>query len=78
MPLECALSYLSGLHWVAPDLDVPTLIGTVAILHACNAVMCRLFAHNKGYPKNPSTLLGAVFGVWAAALLMILPRRTAT
>ena len=75
MTVKTALAYISGLHWVAPDLDLPTLIGTITTLHICNAVMCRLFAHNKGYPKNISTLLGAVFGIWAAAVLIALPPR---
>jgi len=37
--------------------------------------MCRLFAHNNGYPKNLWTVLGFVFGIWAVAVLIILPRR---
>jgi len=76
MTVKTALAYISGLHWIAPDLDLPTLIGTMTALHICNAVMCRLFAHNKGYPKHISTLLGAAFGIWAVALLIALPRRT--
>lgn len=77
MILEKVLSYVSGLHWIAPNLDLPTLIGTTVALHACDAVMCRLFAYNKGYPKNLSTVLGIAFGIWAVTVLIVLPRRTA-
>jgi hypothetical protein len=45
-------------------------------VNVCNAIMCRLFAHNNGYPKNLWTLLGLLAGVWAVAVLIVLPRRT--
>jgi len=75
MSLLVALSYLSGLGFVAPDLDAPALIGTALGLHICDAIMCRLFAHNNGYPKNLWTALGFVAGLWAVAVLILLPRR---
>jgi len=75
MTLAVALSYLSGLRFVAPDLEPPALLGTALALHVCDALMCRLFAHNNGYPKNLWTLLGLVAGVWAVAVLILLPRR---
>jgi hypothetical protein len=75
MSLATALSYLTGLHFVAPDLGLPALVGTALAMHVCDAIMCRLFAHNNGYPKNLWTLLGLVAGLWAVALLILLPRR---
>ena len=79
MVLNTVLAYISGLHWIQPNLDdLPTLIGTITALHICDAIMCRLFAHNKGYPKNLSTVLGATFGIWAVAVLIVLPRRAAS
>ena len=77
MSLETALEYLSALRWVAPGLDLPTLVGTTATLHACDGVMCRLFAHNNGYPRRLWTFLGLAFGIWAVAILILLPRRAA-
>ena len=73
--LAVALSYLSGLGFVAPGLALPALVGTALALHVCDAIMCRLFAHNNGYPKNLWTLLGLIAGLWAVALLVVLPRR---
>jgi hypothetical protein len=77
MMLRTLLAYLSGLHWVAPDLDLPTLVGTTVMVNTCNAIMCRVLAHNKAYPKNPSTLAGGLFGLWAVAVLILAPSRGA-
>ena len=70
------LAYWSGLAFVRPDLDLQTLVGTTAVLHTCDAVMCRLFARNNGYPKTAWTVLGFLGGIWAVAVLILLPRRT--
>jgi len=75
MTLATAVGFWTGLALVAPGLDLPTLLGTAVVLHCCHAVMCRLFAYNNGYPRNVWTLLGLVAGVWAVALLVLLPRR---
>jgi hypothetical protein len=76
MTLATALSYLTLLHFVAPGLDLPTLAGTALAMHVCDAIMCRLFAHNNGYPKTVWTILGLVAGIWAIAVLIVLPRRS--
>src|SRR5439155_276503 len=71
MTLPLAIAYLSGLAFVAPDLPAPALLGTALALHVCDAILCRLFAHNNGYPKNLWTLLGPIAGLWAAAGLAV-------
>jgi len=75
MTLPPAVAYLSGLAFVAPDLPPPALFGTALALHVCDAILCRLFAHNNGYPKNLWTLFGFMAGLWAVAVLILLPRR---
>ena len=75
MTLTTFIAYLSGLRFVAPDLDGPAVLGTALALHVCEAIVCRLFAHNNGYPKNLWTLLGFIGGLWAVAVLILLPRR---
>lgn len=70
-----ALSSFYGLSWVSSDLDPATVVRTLLLINACNAVMCRLFAHNGGYHKNWWTGLGMVFGIWAVAVLIVLPKR---
>jgi hypothetical protein len=70
------LAYWSGLAFVEPNLAPETVVGTTLVLHICDAVMCRLFARNNGYPKTAWTVLGFLGGVWAVAILILLPRRT--
>ena len=77
MTVEVFLSYWTGLGFVASDLDLWTLVGTALAVHVCDAIMCRLFAHNNGYPKNLWTGLGLLAGLWAVAVLILLPRRDA-
>ncbi len=78
MPWNVLLGYYSGLWLLAPHLEPMTLVRTVLVVHACDGIMCRLFAHNNGYPKNLWTILGFVFGIWAIAVLIVLPRRAKT
>ena len=72
-----ALSSLYGLRWVSGDLDAATIVRTLLVINTCNAVMCRLFAYNNGYDKRWWTVLGFVFGIWAVAVLIVLPKRDA-
>ena len=78
MSWDLVLGYFTGLHLLAPQMDPMTLVRTVLVVHTCDSIMCRLFAHNNGYPKNLWTLLGFVFGIWAIAVLIVLPRRKKT
>jgi hypothetical protein len=71
------LGYCSGLLLLAPSADGPHLLRTILLVNFLDSIMCRLFAHNNGYPKNLWSLLGFVFGLWAVAVLILLPRRNA-
>ena len=73
--LKTFLGYLSGLVFLAPEISLSTLVGTMFVVNVCDAVMCRLFAHNNGYPKNLWTALGFVFGIWGVAALIVMPKR---
>ena len=75
MSLAIVLGYASGVALVTPALDSSALLGTALTVQICHAIMCRLFAHNNGYPKNLWTVLGLVAGLWAVAVLILLPRR---
>ena len=75
MTWDVLLGYFTGLRLLAPELDPATLVRTAAVIHTCDAIMCRLFAHNNGYPKNAWTVLGFVFGIWAVTVLVLLPKR---
>jgi hypothetical protein len=74
---DIAFGYFTGLRLLNPDLAGDALLRTALVVHTCDAVMCRLFAHNNGYPKNLWTALGFVFGIWALMVLIVLPKRPA-
>jgi hypothetical protein len=75
MSLESALGWFTGLAFLQSDLRWETLLPTAFVVHVCDAIMCRLFAANNGYPRNLWTAFGFVFGIWAVALLIVLPKR---
>jgi hypothetical protein len=73
---EMAVGYLTGLHLLAPRrLEFPVLLVTGMVVNICNAIMCRLFARNNGYPARLWALLGLIFGMWAVAFLLLFPKR---
>lgn len=76
MPWEVALNYITGLRWLDPRMDTATFVRTAFVVNTCDAMLCRLFAANNGYSKNLWTVLGFVFGMWAVALILILPKRS--
>jgi len=72
---DAALGYFTLVGLFASHLDAATLVRTVLLVHSLDAIMCRVFATNAGYPRNLWTALGFVFGIWAVAVLIVLPRR---
>jgi len=73
--LNTFLGILSGLRLLRAEIPLPTLVATMIVVNICDAVMCRLFAHNNGYPKNLWTVIGLVFGIWGVAALIVIPKR---
>jgi hypothetical protein len=75
MSLEVVLGYITGLKLLNPDIGWPTLLHTAIVIHILDGIMCRLFAHNNGYPRTLWTILGLFFGIWAVATFILLPKR---
>ncbi len=73
--LKSVLGVISGLSFLQSDLPLSTLLPTMFVVNTCDAVMCRLFAHNNGYPKNLWTAVGFVGGIWGVAALIVMPKR---
>jgi len=73
--LNTFLGVLSGLRLLRAEIPLPTLVATMIVVNICDAVMCRLFAHNNGYPKNLWAVIGLVFGIWGVAALIVMPKR---
>jgi hypothetical protein len=72
---DVAFGYFTGLRLFNPELTGETLLRTAFVVHTCNAVMCRLLAYNNGHSQNRWTALGFIFGFWALAVIMVLPRK---
>ena len=74
--VEVVLGFLTGLRYLAPyPLELPVLLATGVVVNTCDAMMCRLVARNNGYPVRLWTALGFVFGIWAVAVFLLLPKR---
>lgn len=71
MTLSLFLSYFSGLHWIAPELDGSTLWRTVLLIHFCDAGVCLVVARNHNYDTRRWAVLGFLFGVWTITVLLI-------
>jgi hypothetical protein len=78
MKLATLVGYTSGVAFIAPSLSDQAMLGTGIAVSICHAIMCRLFARNNGYPRLGWTLLGFAGGIWAVAVLILLPRRAAS
>ena len=76
MTWDGLLSFMTGFHWINPELAGATLLRTVLVVHITDAIMCRLFAHNNGHSKNLWTLIGLIFGLWAIAVLLVIPKKS--
>jgi hypothetical protein len=68
-----ALGYLTGLIFLRPEIDPTTLLRTTALVHFLDAILCRVIAGHSGRSKNRWTAAGLIFGIWALAILFLLP-----
>lgn len=75
MDFATVLGYFSGLAFIKPDLDSVTLMRTAIVVHALDAVLCRVIAGQTGRRKLPWTLAGLILGLWALAALFLLPSK---
>ena len=69
------LGYLSGLYFIKPDLDAPTLLRTAIVVHVLDAVLCGLIAGQSGRNRKPWIAAGLCLGTWALAALFLLPAK---
>lgn len=72
VPWEEIIGYWTGLRFASAELDLATLLRTALVVNTCNAVMCRLIAHNNRMHRNRWTACGFVFGFWAVAAVLLL------
>ena len=69
------LGYLTGLVFFRSDIDPTTLVRTTALVHFLDAILCRVIADHGGRRKNLWTIAGSIFGIWAVAILFLLPEK---
>lgn len=72
MTWEAFFGYLTCLGFVSTDMDLATLARTAAVVNVCNAIVCRLIAHNNGRNATGWTAAGFFFGFWAVAAALLL------
>jgi hypothetical protein len=70
MGWESFLGYLSLLSFINPELEGAMLARTVAVVHICDAVLCRLIAAHTGRSKTLWAFTGFFLGIWALAILL--------
>lgn len=75
MSWDVILGYFTGLRWLSHHIEPAVLVRTTVLVHTCDSIMCRVFAHNSGYSKKLWTVLGFIFGIWAVAVMIVLPPR---
>lgn len=70
--IAIVLGTVSGLRFVSPDLPHDVTIATAIAMHITYAIVCRIFAAQRG--RNPERWLAAGFvtGVFAVAALLVL------
>jgi hypothetical protein len=71
--LHVALGYFTLVGLLSPDPH--TLVRTILLVHVLDALVCRVLALNNRRAKNLWTALGLLFGIWALAVLLLLPRQ---
>lgn len=75
MDLLTFAGYLTGLRFVAPEMDLETLLRTALVANICHAIVCGVVAANAGRHRTAWTAIGFVFGIWAVTVALLLPRR---
>jgi len=73
--LVSAISYLSGIYFIQPDLDPATLIRTASVIHILDALLCYVIATQTGRNRTIWTLAGLVLGVWAVGTVFLVVER---
>ncbi len=65
------LGTVSGLRFVAPELDAPIMAGTSLGMLITYAVICRVFAAQTGRAPTPWLIAGFVGGLFATVALLV-------
>ena len=70
------LGYFSGLLFIKPEMDLSVLWRTAALVHFLDAILCCVIAKYSGRSKKLWTVVGAICGIWALAVIFLLPEKS--
>jgi hypothetical protein len=73
--LTTILGTLTGLHFVAPTLEPHVTVITGVAMQITYAILCRIFAAQRGRAPTPWLFAGLITGVLAIVALLILGER---
>ncbi len=66
------LGYLTGLHFIKPNIAAAMLLPTALLIQSIDALLCWVIAAQSGRNKEAWTVAGLFLGVWALAALFLL------
>ena len=69
------VGYFSGLLFIKPAMDASVLWRTAALVHFLDAILCCVVAKYGGRSKALWTVAGAICGIWALAVVFLLPEK---
>jgi len=75
--LAIVLGTLSGLRFVAPELEPPVTVATAVAMHVTYAILCRSLAVQRGRTPGAWLTGGFLLGVLAALVLLWIGEREA-
>lgn len=70
------LGYFSGLFFIKPEMDPTALWRTAAFVHFLDAILCCVIAKYSGRSKKLWAMAGAICGIWALAVIFLLPEKS--
>ncbi len=75
LTLAALLGALSGLHFVAPELDPATTIVTGMAMQVTHALICRFFAAQRGRSGLRWGVAGLLGGILTTTVLLVAMER---
>jgi hypothetical protein len=73
--LADVLGALSGLRFVAPDLEPAVIVATALAMHVTYGVVCRVFAAQRGRAGTRWGVAGVIGGILTLTVLLVLMER---
>lgn len=66
------IGYLSGLHFIDPELEATSLLPTLIAIHVFDSILCFLIARHSARNEKAWALVGLAVGVWGVLPLLLM------